>query len=105
MGKLNTAILLSAALLTGCSKDMNYIIEHELSIAGTVIETYEESILIENEEGEYSVSLDVENSDSMTHFNVGDGVKVFYDGVIAESWPMQINHVYAIILTDPVKTD
>ena len=105
MGKLSKSILLTSILLTGCSKDMNYIIEHEPNIAGTVIKTYENSILIENEEGQYSVSLDVENGDSMTHFNVGDGVKVFYDGVITESWPMQINHVYAIVLVDPVETE
>lgn len=80
---------------------MNDIIEHEPFIPGTVIETYEKYILIENKDGMYSVSLDVENRDSMTHFNIGDGVKVYYDGKIAESWPMQVQHVYAIILVDP----
>lgn len=103
MGKLSKGIVLSSILLTGCSKDMNYIIEHEPNIAGTVIETSEDRILIENEEGEYSVSLDVENGDSMTHFKPGDEVKVYFDGVVAESWPMQINHVYAITYTGPVK--
>lgn len=51
---------------------MNDIIEHEPYISGTVMETYEKYILIENKDGMYSVSLDVENRDSMTHFNIGD---------------------------------
>lgn len=43
-----------------------------------------------------------ENKDSMTHFNVDDEVVVYYDGNIAESYPMQINVVYAITLKAPV---
>ena len=56
---------------------------------------------MENETGEYIVSLDVENKDSMTHFSIGDEVVVYYDGNIAESYPMQINTVYAITLKTP----
>ena len=37
----------------------------------------------------------------MTHFNIGDEVVVYYDGNIAESYPMQINTVYAILLKEP----
>ncbi|MBE5875219.1 MAG: DUF3221 domain-containing protein, partial [Lachnospiraceae bacterium] len=64
-------------------------------------ETNDNSILIENEDGEYWVSLNVENKDSMTNFSVGDEVVVYYDGNIAESYPMQINTVYAITLKTP----
>ena len=68
--------------LFGCnSKSMNYIIE--------------------NETGEYVISLDVKNKDSMTDFSIGDKVAVYYDGYIAESYPMQINTVYAITLETP----
>ena len=59
------------------------------------------AILIENETGEYWVSLDVENKDSMTSFSIGDEVVVYFDGNVAESYPMQINNVYAIILKTP----
>lgn len=87
--------------LAGCNnKSMDYIIENELSIMGIVNDTNENFILIKNEDGEYQVSLNVENKDSMTHFNIGD-VVVYYDGYIAESYPMQINKVYAIILKMP----
>ena len=68
---------------------------------GIVKDTNDNSILIENEDGEYWVSLNVENEDSMTHFSVGDEVVVYYDGNIAETYPMQINTVYAITLKEP----
>lgn len=102
--KKGTAILLSvisALSLGGCKKSLDYVIDNEPSIRGSVKETYEGSILIENETGEYFVSLDVEYSDSMTDFSVGDEVAVYYDGLIAESYPMQINNVYAIMLLEP----
>ncbi len=98
------ALLFSVAFLlvfAGCSRSLNYVIENEPSISGVVKETHNGTILIENENGEYFVSLDVEFSDSMTHFSVGDEVVVYYDGMIAESYPMQINTVYAIILKTP----
>ena len=31
----------------------------------------------------------------------GDEVTVYFDGNIAESWPLQINNVYAILLIEP----
>lgn len=42
---------------------------------------------------------DLYEKDSITHFN--DEVIVYYDGNIAESYPLQINTVYAISLKDP----
>ena len=53
---------------------MDYLIENELSITGIVNDTNENFILLKNEDGEYQVSLNVENKDSMTHFNIGDEV-------------------------------
>lgn len=62
--------------LSGCAKDINYIVDHEPSVRGTVTETKERYIVIEvSEEDEaydsYSsleVSLDVEREDSMISF-------------------------------------
>ena len=88
--------------LAGCNpRSMNYIIANEPSIPGIVRDTTENAILIENEDGEYWVSLDVENPDSMTHFSIGDQVAVYFDGNIAESYPLQISTVYAICLLQP----
>ena len=99
------ALLLSLICLLGligCSnRSMNYIIANEPNITGIVKEANENAILIENEKGEYWVSLNVENKDSTTHFNLGDEVVVYYNGIIAESYPMQINTVYAITLKEP----
>lgn len=80
---------------------MNEIIANAPSITGIVKDTGEKAILIENENGEYWVSLNVENRDSMTHVSVGDEVVVYFDGMVAESYPMQINTVYAITLKTP----
>ena len=90
--------------LVGCNnRSMNYIISNEPSFTGIINETNENSILIENESGEYWVSLQVENSDGIySPIMVGDEVTVYYDGNIAESYPMQINTVYAVLLKEPV---
>ena len=89
--------------LVGCkNKSLNYIISNEPSIIGSIKEVNESSILLENESGEYVVSLNVENSDGIySPIQVGDEVTVYYDGNIAESYPMQINKVYAILLKEP----
>ena len=104
MKKLVALLLTLICLLglIGCSnKSMNYIVANEPNITGVVKEANENAILIENEKGEYWVSLNVENKDSTTHFNLGDEVVVYYNGIIAESYPMQINTVYAITLKEP----
>lgn len=99
--------------LVGCNKDsMDYIIENEPSVTGIVEEVHDNSIIIHCEqlegypdEAKCSVSLDVENEDSMTHFDVGDEVVVYYNGDIAESDPLQINTVYAITLRTPANRE
>jgi hypothetical protein len=104
MKKALALLLALVCLLTlaGCDRrSMNYIIQHEPSIRGIVTETTDTAILMENADGEYWVSLDVENGDSMTDFTVGDEVVVYFDGNIAETYPMQLNRVYAIILRTP----
>ena len=89
--------------LVACNKkSMNYIISNEASITGDIKKVYENSILIENASGEYVVSLKVENNDGIySPIMVGDKVAVYFDGNIAESYPMQINTVYAILLQEP----
>ncbi|MEG6520997.1 M56 family metallopeptidase [Desulfotomaculum sp. 1211_IL3151] len=77
--------------------------------AGTVTQVYDHAILVSVKEGEdvrrssdlIRVSLNVKLKDSMTHFTVGDKVIVYYNGEIAESYPAQVNTVYAIVLTSP----
>ena len=104
MKKLIALILALVCVLSlvGCNtKSMDYIIANEPNITGIVKTITNDSFLIENDNGEYWVSLKVENKDSFTHFGIGDEVTVYYDGNIAESYPMQINTVYAITLKTP----
>lgn len=78
----------------------------EPNFTGVVTEVFDKAIIVSVDEGEdemkssdkMSVSLDTKLKDSMTHFDVGDKVKVFYDGTIAYSYPAQIHTVYAILL-------
>jgi archaellum component FlaG (FlaF/FlaG flagellin family) len=102
MKKVIALVLICLLTLAGCDRrSMNYIIQHEPSIQGIVTDTTDTAILLENADGEYWVSLDVQNVDSMTHFSVGDEVVVYFDGNIAETDPMQITTVYAITLRTP----
>ncbi len=104
MKKLKAWLLTLACVLSlsGCNnRSMNQVIANEPSITGVVKDTKDQSVLIENEDGEYWVSLNVEIKDSMTHFSIGDEVVVYYDGNIAETYPMQIHTVYAITLKTP----
>lgn len=103
MKRLTALILTVCALLllVGCNRTLDDIIEDEPSITGIVKEVYESSCLIESNGSEYTVSLNVKNSDSYTSIKVGDEIVVYYDGNIAESYPMQINKVYAITLKSP----
>ena len=69
--------------LAGCdNRTMNYIIENEPSITGTVEEVRDNAIIINiNTQGypngaSCKVSLDVENKDSYTDISVGDEIVV-----------------------------
>ena len=95
------ALVCVLSLVACNNRNMNDIIANEPNITGIVRKITNDAFLMENETGEYMVSLDVENKDSMTHFSIGDEVVVYYDGNIAESYPMQINTVYAITLKTP----
>jgi uncharacterized lipoprotein NlpE involved in copper resistance len=88
MKKLIALVLTLACVLAlaGCNnRSLNYMISHEPNITGVVKSITNNAVLMENETGEYWVSLEVENKDSMTHFSLGDEIVVYFDGNIAES--------------------
>ena len=85
-------------------------VDNEPCVRGIVSETSEDYIVIDvNEDDEIyesyaslEVSLDIERKDSMSSFNIGDEVSVYYDGNIAETSPARIDKVYAILyIGDP----
>ncbi len=73
---------------------------------GQVLEVNENAILVKpNEdeialksEKEISVSLDFISTIPVPHFNVGDSVRVIYNGQITKSIPPQINGVFVVYL-------
>lgn len=111
MKKLIALVLALTCLfsLVGCNTNsMNYIIEHKPSITGIIKEVNDNYIIICVETdsypngGIYKVSLDVKNQDgTYSPMTIGDEVTVYYNGEIAESYPAQINIVYAILLVEP----
>ena len=110
MKKLTTIIIsvICLILFTGCRIDLNYIISNKPSVLGTVEEITDSAMLITchdlqgyEQNVQCWVSLDVKYEDGLSEYNIGDIVDVFYDGTIAESYPLQINTVYAIFLQEP----
>lgn len=75
----------------------------------TVLAVYENSVLVEVANGEsehqsadiLSVSTNIEDADaSVPDLHTGDLIRVCCDGVILETYPGQVNHVYAIELLE-----
>lgn len=107
MKKLLFCLVITLVIITGCSqqKDRENLAD-KANFAGIVIEVNDQSILVKVNEDEeeinssdlMSVLLNAEEDDSNTDFDIGDEVRIYYDGTIAESYPAQINKVYAIML-------
>ena len=85
--RLILLLLLMGLCLVGCDASGN-----RATLRGTVTGVYENSILIDSEIGPCSVSLPEGDYD----LAVGDTVEIIFSGEIAESYPMQIHHVYDI---------
>lgn len=85
--RLILLLLIVGLCLIGCDA-----IGNRATLRGTVTGVYENSIMIDTEIGPCSVSLPEGDFD----LAVGDTVDVIHSGEIAESYPMQIHHVYAI---------
>ena len=73
---------------------------------GKVLEKYEKSCLLEvTDKGDQSlavgdivtVNTDIENC---PEYAVGDHLTITFDGMLAESYPMQIHRVYSVAVTD-----
>lgn len=100
-------------ILSGCSKQLNMnTVLNEPNFAGTVSEVHEKYILVNVNEDEdvyknsadlITVSLNVKLKDGLSEYQVGDEVRVYYDGMIAESYPAQANNVYAILILNEAK--
>ena len=105
MKKKIILLLFIMILAVSCTKKVtmsNY--KKEANFSGIVKEVNAHSLLVsvDKTEDEFktsdliSVSLDIELKDSLVTFNIGDEIRIYYDGIIADSYPAQINKVYAI---------
>lgn len=84
------------------------VIQHKPNFRGTVVDMNDDhSILVKVNENEAIIKcsdkifipLDVKMKGvSARNFDIGDEIRVYYDGSIAESYPAQINEVYAIFI-------
>ena len=110
MKKLIALILALVCVLSlvGCGRTMNDIIENEPNVTGVVEEVHDNYIVMFSETADsypngtrWSISLNVENPDSYTDIVVGDEIVVYYDGMVAETDPLQVSTVYAITLRTP----
>lgn len=97
-----------AITMVGCkNRSLNDIIQHEDHVSGVVREVYDNYILIYINHPGYPggadcmVPLDAEYQDSVTHFQVGDAVTVYYGEGIMETYPLRVARVYAILLDTP----
>lgn len=100
-------IIISLMLaLVGCSKSMNYVIEHEPSFVGKVETITNEYVIVNvnsddplyDEYATVQVSLNVELQDSFLSLSNGDEIVVYYDGNIIEN---KAEVIYAITLRTP----
>ena len=110
MKKLITLVLTLVCVLglAGCSRTMDYIIANEPSIIGIVEEVHDNYVVMYSETADgypngsrWSISLNAENKDSSTDFVVGDEIVVYYDKILTETEPLQVNTVYAILVKTP----
>ncbi|CUX44639.1 hypothetical protein BN3590_01490 [Clostridium sp. C105KSO15] len=84
------------------------VIQHKPNFRGTVVDMIDDhSILVKVNENEaiikssdkIFVPLDVKmRGVSARNFDIGDEIRVYHDGSIAESYPAKINEVYAIFI-------
>lgn len=74
----------------------------------TVLEVYEKSVLVKPFEGadelksadQIVVSTEVVSTHEVPQMETGTTIRIVYNGDIAESYPAQINTVFAIYLVD-----
>ena len=78
---------------------------------GKVVEIYETSYLLEvTDEGNYghlalgtTVQVNI-NTDDTTEYEIGDNLKVIFDGAISKSYPPQVLHVISIEKAEATET-
>ena len=95
--------VISILYLTGCSEK-----DTDAYFNATVLEIHENSILVEPFEGSEELksadrilaSCIINSNHKVPEMKEGTTVRIVYNGIIAETYPAQINEVYAIYLVN-----
>ncbi len=111
--KLILALLTTTALLAGCGAEGDRKAVDETAeiiyFEATVLETADQMLLVEPMEGtnerkssdQIWVGMksipDEEITEIPSDIEVGDTVSIGYDGVIAETYPAQINEAFSVV--------
>lgn len=103
MFKLFCGLVFLLFLFSGCNREMQYILDRP-SFSGTVLEVFDDAILVRSWGNFFIVSRDFE-AFGVVDFMSSDEVTVYYDGVALEGNPAQVLNVYAITLTEPSRRE
>lgn len=96
-------LLLCMICMTGCGNEAK-----NPYFNASVLEVYENSVLVEPFEGsdelksadQIDVNTEVISTHEVPEMEAGTTIRIVYNGDIAESYPAQINTVFAIYLVD-----
>ena len=100
---VSVVLLLCMIFMFGCGNE-----KVDPYFNATVLEVYEKSVLVEPFEGtdelksadQINVSTEVVSTHEVPQLEAGTTIRIVYNGDIAESYPAQINTVFAIYLVD-----
>ena len=94
----------------GAVADLNSSQEKEqVYFDATVLEVKKKSIKVKCSESfdsgipvdeEFSVTTNIVESGELPDLNAGDHIRIVFDGIIKESYPLQLGNVFAIYLLD-----
>lgn len=100
---VSVVLLLCMIFMSGCGNE-----KADPYFDATVLEVYEKSVLVEPFEGadelksadQINVSTEVASTHEVPQMETGTTIRIVYNGDIAETYPAQINTVFAIYLVD-----
>ena len=100
---VSVVLLLCMIFLTGCKNEAK-----NPYFNATVLEVYEKSVRVKPFEGsdelksaeQIDVNTEVISTHEVPEMEEGTTIRILYNGDIAESYPAQINTVFAIYLVD-----
>ena len=82
---------------TECKKTVSKMILSFILIKVKCSESFDSGIPVDEE---FSVTTNIVESGELPDLNAGDHIRIVFDGIIKESYPLQLGNVFAIYLLD-----